>query len=230
MADEPTSNGGDTAPGGERPPIALVDDDGWRRDSRGRQYAAGVGRSGIVYRQGNETVEEALARDTKGPKDTKPRAKKKPATPKKPPAPTQQSLKELESALTDALKAPALICITLGDEWPADHLMRHAPVVARRLVIASEHNPWLRAKLEAALRGEDFMMKLITTMSVGGAMVMYALPPVLFYVDLPFVSDQARDMLGVPERERRNKQQQEESGAGAPPPAAAAPAGAAAAA
>lgn len=188
-------NGGAPAAGGG----GAVDPraQGWKQDVRGRWITPARGRSGMVYRQGNETIEEALARDKKGPKDKRP--KSKPKTAPKPPAPTQESLKELEFLLAEGLKSLAVPCAMLGDSWPADHFTLHGPILARNLVEASKHNPWLRSKLEAAVRGEDFMVKVITTLGIGGALCMYAVPPILYY--LPGVAPkEARELFDVPDR------------------------------
>lgn len=192
---------------------------GWRKDKQGRWFTPARGRSGVVYRQGNETTDEAHARDAKGPKDKRP--KSKPKAPK-PPAPTQTSLKELEFMLAEGLKSPAMICAAFGDEWPAEHFTTHGPVLARNLVKASEHNPWLRAKLEAAMTGEDFMVKFITAAGVAGALFLYAIPPVIYYVDPKFISPAAREMLGgIPTR----RPPEAPDAPPAPPAAAPAPAG-----
>lgn len=181
----------------------LVEDDpaagGWKRNKAGRWYAPARGRSGVVYRQGNETVEEAHALDAKGAKQRRP--KSKPKAPK-PPAPTQQSLKELEYALAEAFKAPAVLAAANGDEWAAMHFTSRGPLLARNLIAAAEHNPWLRAKLEAALVGDVFIIKLITSFGVASALVMYALPPMIYYLDPPFVPDKAREMFDVPHRSK----------------------------
>jgi hypothetical protein len=203
---------GATEPAGE--------EGGWRVDKQGRSFIAARGRSGIIYRKGNETVEEALARDAKGPRDTPPR-KKGPATPRKPPAPSAPSLKDLEYALAEGLRSPAMFCAMAGEEWAANHFTVQGPVLARNLVKAAEHNPWLRAKLEAAVMGEDIMVKVITMMGVGGALAAYAVPPLVYFLNPPFVSEKTREMFGVPDRRAK------EPDAPAPPPApAASPAGA----
>lgn len=188
MIDAPPVGGGETS----------IDDpaaQGWRRDKQGRWYAPARGRSGVVYRTGNQTVEEAHAEDAKGPRDTPPKSKKKAP---KPPAPTQASLKELEFMLAEGLKSPAMICAAIGDEWPAEHFTMHGPVLARNLVKAAEHNPWLRAKLEAAMTGEDFMIRLISTFGIASALFMYSVPVVLYYTGAG--NPAARDMFGVPDR------------------------------
>jgi len=38
----------------------------WRKDTRGREFVSAVGRSGVVYRQGEETIDDAYARDAEG--------------------------------------------------------------------------------------------------------------------------------------------------------------------
>jgi hypothetical protein len=171
----------------------------WRIDGQSRAYIPARGRSGLIYRQGSETIGEALARDAKGPQDKKPKKKAK----KAPPAPTQTSLKELEYALAEGLSAPAMICAGYGDEWGANHFTLQGPKLARNLVKASEHNPWLRAKLEAAMLGEDYMITIITTMGVAGAVFGYAIPPLIYYLNPSFVSPKTREMFDIPPREEK---------------------------
>jgi hypothetical protein len=197
--------------------------DGWRVDAQERSYMPAKGRSGLIYRQGNETIEEALARDAKGPKDVKPRKRAK----KTPPAPTQTNMKELEYALAEGLSAPAMLCAGFGDEWGADHFTLQGPKFARNLVKASEHNPWLRAKLEAAMLGEDFAIMLITTMGIAGGAFAYAIPPLIYYLNPGFVSPETRAMFNIPERADKPREEGEHAGT-APPPAAEAPVTAAA--
>jgi hypothetical protein len=195
----------------------------WRVDGQGRSYVPARGRSGLVYRQGNETLQEALARDAKGPQDRKPKKKAK----KAPPAPTQTSLKELEFALAEGLSAPAMIAAGYGDEWGANHFTVQGPKLARNLVKASEHNPWLRAKLEAAMLGEDYMIMLITTMGVAGAVFGYAIPPLIYYLNPSFVSEKTREMFDIPPREDTSPQEAADAAA-APPQAPETPLSAAA--
>lgn len=201
------------------PAASPVDDpaaQGWRRDKQQRWFTPAKGRSGVVYRQGTETLEEAHARDAKGPKDRKPKAK--PKVPKAP-APTQVSLKELEFALTEALSAPSMIGAMQGEEYIANHFVQQAPILARNLVKAAEHNPWLRSKLEATMSGDVFLMRIMTLFPVAAAAVAYTLPPIIYYFDPPFISEPAREMFQVP---KRDKQQREERDAPPTPPASAA--------
>jgi hypothetical protein len=175
--------------------------EGWRGpDARGRFYVPAKGRSGVVYRQGEETPAQALERDAKGPRDTPPKRKSKPVG-KKQPAPAAQDLKTVEAVLSEALSSPALIAAMMGDEWAANHFTVQAPHVARNLVVASTHNPWLRAKLEtmAAEGSELAMMKVITMLGVAGALVGYAVPPMIWWLNLP-VPPKAREMFGIPDR------------------------------
>jgi hypothetical protein len=178
--------------------IETSTDDGWRRDSKEREYVPRRGRSGVIYRQGTETVDEARARDAKGPKEKPPKPKPRP----KPPAPSKPTLKELEHELAEALSMPSMVCAMKGDTWAANHFTKEGPILARNLVTAAEHNTWLRAKLEAALSGEELLVKLITAMGVAGALFAYAIPPMIFYVNPPFVSKETREMFGVPERKK----------------------------
>lgn len=186
---------------------------GWRLDKQNRWWAPAHGRSGKVYRRGNETLDEAHARDAKGPKDHGPKAK--PKIPKAP-APTQISLKELEFALTEALSAPAFIAGAQGDAWAANHFTESAPVLARNLTKAAEHNPWLRAKLEASMAGDLFMMRILTLMPVAAGLIGYALPPIIYYFEPKIIPDEAREMFKVPYREKKRDRKEPD---GAAPPA-----------
>jgi hypothetical protein len=173
----------------------------WKVDSIGRQYAdmgKGSGLRGPVFRQGEETVEEGRERRRQAaerPRDKRPRAKTK--RPPMPEAPKKVDLKELERTIAEALKAPAIICATFGDQWAADHFTTSGPYLARNLIVASEHNPWLRRKLEEAATGQDAMMIMVSMVGVGGALFAYAIPPIIWWFNLP-VSDKARDMFGIP--------------------------------
>jgi hypothetical protein len=195
----------DSSPAGPGPGA-----DGWSTDRQGRSYAPAKGRSGVVYRRGNETPSEAQARDAKAQAKDKPPKRKKAPTVAKAPAPTTTDLKELEFLVCEALKSPAMIPLALGDEWPANHMLQQAPVFARNLTKASEHNPWLRARLQAMTTGEDFLIKLITTGAVAGAAFMYAVPVLLYYVRPDFVPEPAIEMLGIPDRDEIKRQQAEE--------------------
>ncbi|HEX6461131.1 MAG TPA: hypothetical protein VF032_19600 [Thermoleophilaceae bacterium] len=185
---------------------------GWQRDGRGREYVKHPGGKGTLWRQGDETIEEALARDAEqAPKDRRPRRKSK--TPKKPPAPRRVDLKELEAAIAEALQAPAMVCGMFGEEWAANHFTAQGPYLARNLILASEHNPWLRAKLEEWATGEAAAMKLMSLVGVTGALIGYAVPPIVYFANLP-VPDKAREMFNIPDR-------REEHAESTPPPAAA---------
>jgi hypothetical protein len=211
-AEEGPTSPQEAAPGAE---------DGWKTDKQNRQYVAAKGRSGVVYRQGEETVEEALARDGK-PKDQKPR-KKRPAPSgavPKPPAPTEVDLKEIEHYLAEVFRAPAIPCATMGDEWAANHFATQGPVLARNLVAASRHNPWLRHKLEAAmLGGDDMMFKVLGMMGLASAVMAYAAPPIIWWFNPPVIGgEKAREMFGIPD-----KRDGKDAPAAAPPGPAPAP-------
>ncbi len=170
----------------------------WLRDKQGRDYIPRQdGRSGIIVRQGDETIEQAISRDSR-PKagDKRPRRKSKPRMPE---APRKVDLKELEQELSMALKAPAAVARTFGDEWLTDHFDLSAPYLARNLVLAAEHNPWLRKKLEEAATGQDAMMKIIGLVGVSGALIGYAVPPIIYVLNLP-VPEKARELWGMPPR------------------------------
>lgn len=207
-------------------PPADARDEGWKKNKHGKLYVTARGRPGTLFREGSESVEEAYARDDRGPRDKRP----KPRPRGKPPAPTSVSLKELEWELAEGLKAPAMLCAAFGDEWPANHLTREGPLLARNLVKAAEHNPWLRAKLEAATRGEDIMVRLITAMGLAGALFAYAVPVALYYTNPGFVPKEARTMFGVPDRNavREEERLAQATEAAAAAAAATAPAAAAA--
>lgn len=189
-------------------PIAAPDE--WRIDKNGKQYTARKGRSGIVYRAGTESIAQALARDALPPEKKQAKPKKRPA-PKPPDPPRDVDLKQLERELAEALKSPAMIAAMAGDEWLANHFTTSGPFLARNLVVASEHNPWLRRKLEEMATGEDAMMKVITLMGVGGALVSYLAPPIVYIFNLP-VPEKGREMFGIPPR-------RESSEDGSAPPA-----------
>jgi hypothetical protein len=171
-------------------------DFGWLIDKNGKEYITRPGRPGPFYRKDGETIAEALDRGAK-PRDERPKRKSK--TAKKPPRPAKEDLRELEQILAEALRSPAVICAGFGDEWAANHFTNQGPALARNLVVASEHNPWLRKKLESAASGGDTMMQVVTMFGVGGALVGYAIPPIVYWANLP-VPDKAREMFGIPPR------------------------------
>ena len=168
--------------------------DVWSVDKRGKQYISAQGRKGIIYREGDETVAEAIARDQR-PRAERPKRKKPPT----PPAPTKTDLKELEHVLAEAFTSPAMLCAAFGDEWAANHFALQGPALARNLVNASDHNPWLKKQLERAASGEALTMQLMTLLGVGGALFAYAVPPVIYWFNLP-VPGQARMMFNIPDR------------------------------
>ena len=208
---------------------AAAEAQGWKRDKTGKWFAPARGRSGKVYRQGNETLEEAHARDA-GARDKDKRPKKKPATPKAA-APTRLSSQDLEKQLTEFLEGPALVAAFKGDIWVADHITREAPILARNLVRASEFSPGLRAQLERALSGDSDFGKLLLTISIAQALAAYALPVLLYYL-----GDRApaavRETFGVPDKPKKEPEPpappaQPEPPTGAPPRFTAMPGGAA---
>jgi len=171
----------------------------WQLDKQGREYIPRQdGRSGIIVRQGKETVEQAIVRDGR-PKSGDKRPRRKRAKPSMPEAPRKVDLKELEQELAMALKAPGAFARTFGDEWLTEHFDISAPYLARNLVLASEHNPWLRKKLEEAASGQDAMMKIVGLVGVSGALIGYAVPPLIYVLNLP-VPEKARELWGMPPR------------------------------
>ena len=199
----------DTTDAAAAPAADSPEAQGWNKDASGRYYVPARGRSGTVLRKGNETPEEAHARDAKAPRDTRP--KSKPKTAPKAPAPTQVSLKELEFALTEALQSPSMIAAMSGDQWAADHFVRQAPALARNLTVAAEHNPWLRSKLEAVMTGDVFLMRVMTIFPVAAALVSYAIPPIIYYLNPGFIPEGAREMFQVPDRDELRRKREEEA-------------------
>lgn len=184
------------------PPAADTD---WRRDKRGKEYVIrGGGHAGIIYRQGQETPEEARARvDAAATDKLRPGRGKPKSKPKMPEAPRKIESKELEESLAAALKAPGAIAMSLSpDDWLPEHFNTSGPYLARHIVLASEHNPWLRRRLEEAAQGQDAMWAVISLIGVGGAVFAYAVPPVIYLFNLP-VSENVRARWGMPPREPR---------------------------
>lgn len=164
----------------------------WLTDARGRDYVPRRdGRQGIIARQGSETVEQARERDGK-PKPPRPKRTKKPKLPE---PPKGVDLKLIEKELEQALKAPAAIFMVMGEEWPAQHVDICAPGVARNLVLAAEHNPWLRRQLEEIATGQAAMGKIISITSLAGSTFIYVVPLLVYFGLLP-VPQRARAMLG----------------------------------
>lgn len=165
------------------------------------------GRSGVIYRQGEETPEQALQRDSSRGDGERPRKKATPPKVKKPPAPTKVDLKKIEHELAEGLKMPGMMCAALplgdGSAWGLNHFTKQglggADYLARNLVAASEYNPWLREQLEKAVSGEALAVKLITSMSLAAAVFAYAAPPLIYFLNLPF-PDIGRDLLEIPPR------------------------------
>jgi hypothetical protein len=185
----------------------------WRQDKNGDDYVPRQGRPGIIKRQGEETIAQARARDAL-PKTTKrPRKPKRPAMPD---APRKVDLKELELTLAEALKQPAIAAGMAGDEWAADHFTVAGPYLARNLVRASEHNPWLRRKLEDAATGQDAMMTIVSLMPVMGGLVLYFVPPVIYWFNLP-VAETTRKRFGIPPRKEPDRPPEYAAAAPQPP-------------
>lgn len=178
------------APANGKPP-----EDGWLRDPRKRAYIKHDGRA--IFRRGDETVEEALARAAAAPPRGDKRPRRKAAKPKLPPAPAHPDLKQIETMISEALHVPAMAAGMAGDEWAANHFTTQAPMLARNLVLASEHNPWLRRKLEAAATGQDAAMAMVAMAGLAGAAFAYAAPPIIWWLNLP-VPPRARTMFNIP--------------------------------
>lgn len=192
----------------EPPPVAEPEPEPdpreWKVSKQGRQFynpTPGVRGARVIYRRGPETIAEAIARDQREQEEKArdKRPKRKPKAPRMPDAPRGVDLKELEQTLAEALKAPAMICATFGDEWAAEHFTKSGPYLARNLILASEHNPWLRRKLEEAATGQDAMMMVVSLVGVGGALFAYVIPPVVYWFNLPAPA-KTRELFGIPPR------------------------------
>lgn len=212
--DERPDAGSDVTNG--KPPT----EDAWQRDGRGRLYVKRPGGGGAVFRRGDETIAQAVERDAQprpAGKDKRPRAKSK--RPAMPPAPETVDLKALEKMIAEALTAPAMACAMYGDEWAANHFTQQGPYLARNLVLASEHNPWLRRKLEAAATGQDTAVAALAMLGVAGALFGYMVPPIVWWLNLP-VPDRARTMFGIPPARDRDLEHAESPAPAAEPIAA----------
>lgn len=187
---------------GLSPPVEDSIPEGWKRDKKGRLYVGARGRAGVIYRQGDESIEDAIDRDQRSRENGHP-PKSKPKT-QKAPAPTRKTSKELEAALTETLQAPAMIAGLRGDEWVANHLYQEAPVLARNLVAAAEHNPKMRERLEQIAGGETAFGQFVMQMMIANALVAYALPPLVYYLGdrLPGGA-RMRESFHVPEKPKK---------------------------
>lgn len=185
-------------PGADVPRLEFED---WQRNKSGREFVprGGAGK-GMIFRQGDETVAQARERDSQIPaEERRPRRKTSTSTPPKPRAPKKADLKLLEQTLADALQAPAMACAAFGDEWGANHFQASGPYLARNLIHAAEYNPWLKEKLETAAEGGDMMMKIMGSIGVAGALVMYVAPPIIYFLNVP-VPDKTRELMNIPPR------------------------------
>lgn len=172
----------------------------WQRSKDGRfEYVSRTsGKPGIIRRQGKETIDEARARDTATTEKRPRRQKVRP--PKMGEAPKALDSKELEASLTMALKAPGALAMTLAkDDWLPEHFNVTAPALSRQVILASEHNPWLRRRIEEAATGQDAMWAVISLIGMGTALFAYAVPPVVYLFNLP-VPPSARARWGMPDK------------------------------
>lgn len=169
----------------------------WQVDKNGKEWVPREGKRGKLFRQAGETVAQARERDKIPLEERRPR--RKPKMPPKPAAAAKPDLKALEVVLAQALSAPGIVCATFGDEWAAEHFRQAGPFLARNLINAAEHNPWLRRKLEEAASGEDAMMKLVGVIGIGGGLAMYFVPPTIYFLNLP-VPEKTRELFHVPPR------------------------------
>jgi hypothetical protein len=186
----------------EQPVAEAAETVDWREGKRG-PYIPARDRNGVIFRRGEETVDEAYARESARVAE-KDAPKRKPGKTRKQPSPAAIDLKALEVELEKALSAPAMIGALAGDPWPAIHCAQTAPVLARNLVACAEANPWFKEKLLAAMGGEGMLMTLMLFINLAGAAFAYAIPMVVYYWSPPFIPEPAIELVRaryqVPER------------------------------
>lgn len=172
----------------------------WSKDRSFQYVGRTTGKPGIIRRQGDESIEEARARDAAGT-EKRPRRQKR-DKPKLAEPPKRLDSRELEASLTMALKAPGALAMTLAqDEWLPEHFNLTAPALSRQVILASEHNPWLRRRIEEAATGQDAMWAVISLIGMGTAIFSYAVPPIVYLFNLP-VPPSARARWGMPDKPR----------------------------
>lgn len=193
----------DTAPAADPAGAARPQpDDGWQTAKNGRQFASNPGGGWPVWRRGDESVQEALLRAAEVKPDRAPKSKRKrqaatAGAAAKAPADVAGTTRKIEEACAAILTAPAIGCAMFGDEWGANHFQVQGERFAATLARSSEHNPWLRARLEKLTEGELAIAAVLTSVSLTAAAAGYIAPPVIKYMNLP-VHPRARAMLGVP--------------------------------
>lgn len=159
--------------------------DGWERDGRGRAYVKApeghpaAKKGGNVYRRGEETVDQALERAGRPDADKKP---PKPRAKKLPKRETNEpDLKMVEEALGQIFQAPGQVAgMMLQDQWLYMHFRLRGPELARALVNAAEHNPWLRKKLLELAAGGAAAMQLQAIVLLAMAAGAYVVPPLAY--------------------------------------------------
>lgn len=128
-------------------------------------------------------------------RDRKPRAKRSggPSTAAKAkPKPTTAAIQE---TLTELLTAPGMAFAISGQDWPRDHVFRTGPELAENLAKASEHNVWLRARLEALASGDAAFGQVLLMAHVMVGLVVYAVPLAAYFV--PGVPDSLAAQVGA---------------------------------
>ena len=198
--------------------------DGWERDARGRAYIKApeghpaAARGGNVYRRGEETVDQALERAGRPDADKKP---PKPRAKKLPKRETNEvDLKAVEAALAQVFQAPGQVAgMLLQDEWLFLHFQARGPELARALVNAAEHNPWLRKKLLELAQGGAAAMQLQAIVLLALAAAGYAIPPLAYMLGWEIHPVVQVSLLGgpIPQKPRPSPAQQP-AGANVTPP------------
>lgn len=169
----------------------------WKPDKQGREYITLPNRRGPLYRRGDETIEERIARDGR-PKDEKPTGRKSKTKPPKIAPPRDLDLRAIEAELAKAFASPAFIAGMAGDVFLAKHFTDWGPNLARSLVVTSESVPALRRQLEQIAAGGSVANQLMVTVGLAATFGVYIGVPIVyaFDVDVPFL----RAMFHIPHR------------------------------
>jgi hypothetical protein len=177
----------------------------WKQDKKGRYYiprVEGAG-GGMIWRKGDETVDEARARDTersqhKKRSDPKPGGKHAAKS-----GPPKATTAELESFLAELLVMPAIPVKTLlGCDYCMHHFLTQGPLAAHQIAELSTDNPALRRLLER-------MYVSWTSLTYGAVLAAYIGKPLLHHAAPAPVLEAAGPFLGVPPRAPTRETQHE---------------------
>lgn len=177
----------------------------WQIGKNGREFIRLPGVSGwaaMVWRKGDESIEEAIARKLKGPSDPPPRSRTRRKLEERPPVVISDEhkgavTKQIEEMVADVLCVPSVPCATFGMQWEAEHFDRQGRRFAENIARSSERNPWLRGKLEKALAGEHTAIAWLTSINLLTGALGYFAPPLIKWGLVP-APDVTKIMFGVP--------------------------------